>query len=198
MVSDQQDDFLTFADDEQLDLSEPSYVKEKWKVIIVDDEQEVHHLTRMVLSDFEFDGKTLDFISAYSETEAFRVIHENPDVAIILLDVVMDKDDSGLKIVKYIREQLKYHSVRIILRTGQPGQAPEKMVITNYDINDYKEKTELTTQKLFTTMMAALRSYRDIIVIENNKIGLEKIINSSADLFELKSMKKFASGVLTQ
>jgi response regulator RpfG family c-di-GMP phosphodiesterase len=199
MVSDQQDDFLTFAaDDEQQDIAETSYEKEKWKVIIVDDEQEVHHLTRMVLSDFEFDGKTLDFISAYSETEAFRVIQDNPDVAIILLDVVMDQDDSGLKIVKYIREQLKYHSVRIILRTGQPGQAPERMVITNYDINDYKEKTELTTQKLFTTMMAALRSYRDIIVIENNKIGLEKIINSSADLFELKSMKKFASGVLTQ
>ncbi len=198
MVSDHQDDFLTFADDEQRDSSEAGNEKEKWKVIIVDDELEVHHLTRMVLSDFEFDGRSLDFISAYSETDALRVIRENPDTAIILLDVVMDQDDSGLKIVKYIRDQLKYQSVRIILRTGQPGQAPEKTVITNYDINDYKEKTELTSQKLFTTIMAALRSYRDIMVIENNKIGLEKIINSSADLFELKSMRKFASGVLTQ
>src|SRR3954451_20592408 len=87
---------------------------------------------------------------------------------------------------------------RIVLRTGQPGQAPEKTVITDYDINDYKEKTELTSQKLFTTMMSALRSYRDIMVIENNKIGLEKIIKSSADLFEVMSMRNFASGVLTQ
>lgn len=140
----------------------------------------------------------MEFISAYTEEEALKVIRDHKDTAIILLDVVMDQDDSGLKIVKYIREQLKYQSVRIILRTGQPGQAPEKMVITNYDINDYKEKTELTSQKLFTTIMSALRSYRDIMVIENNKIGLEKIINSSADLFELKSMRKFASGVLTQ
>src|SRR5690606_28335582 len=91
-----------------------------------------------------------------------------------------------------------YGPVRIILRTGQPGQAPEKIVISNYDINDYKEKTELTTQKLYTTVMAALRSFRDIMVIENNKIGLEKIIQSSSALFEPKSMKNFAAGVLTQ
>ncbi|WP_123039259.1 DUF3369 domain-containing protein [Cohnella candidum] len=198
MASDQQEDFLIFADEDLAETADAGREKEYWKVIIVDDEQEVHHLTRMVLSDFEFDGKQLEFLSAYSETEAYRVIREHPDAAIILLDVVMDQDDSGLRLVKYIREELKYSSVRIILRTGQPGQAPEKVVITNYDINDYKEKTELTTQKLFTTIMAALRSYRDIMVIENNKVGLEKIIKSSADLFELKSMKKFASGVLTQ
>lgn len=198
MDRNQQDDFLIFAEDEQESIADAGYVKERWKVIIVDDETEVHNVTRMVLSDFEFDGKSLEFISAYNETEALQVIKDNPDTAIILLDVVMDQDDSGLRIVKYIREQLKYHWVRIILRTGQPGQAPEKIVITNYDINDYKEKTELTSQKLFTTIMSALRSYRDIMVIENNKIGLEKIINSSADLFELKSMRKFASGVLTQ
>lgn len=198
MGSNLEEDILIFADEDLPNNTAKNDEKDKWKIIIVDDEQEVHHLTRMVLSDFEFDGKRIDFISAHTEKEAFRVIQDNPDTAIILLDVVMDQDDSGLRIVKYIREQLKYTSVRIILRTGQPGQAPEKMVITNYDINDYKEKTELTTQKLFTTIMAALRSYRDIMMIENNKLGLEKIIKSSADLFEVKSMKKFASGVLTQ
>lgn len=193
-----EEDFLTFADEDADRPPEDVHEKEKWKIVIVDDEQEVHQLTRMVLGDFEFDGKRLEFVSAHSENEAYGVLRDHPDAAIILLDVVMDQDDSGLRIVKHIRETLKYQSVRIILRTGQPGQAPEKMVITEYDINDYKEKTELTTQKLFTTIMASLRSFRDIMVIENNKVGLEKIINSSADLFELKSMKKFASGILTQ
>ncbi|MFC5407069.1 DUF3369 domain-containing protein [Cohnella soli] len=201
MAGDQQDDFLLFADEsDEPSLSSTSSAPhgDRWKVIIVDDEQEIHNVTRMVLGDFEFDGKRLEMFSAYTEAEARDVIRSHPDVAIILLDVVMDHDDTGLQIVKYIREELKYKATRIILRTGQPGQAPEKLVITNYDINDYKEKTELTSQKLFTTVMSALRSYRDIIVIENNKVGLEKIINSSADLFELKSMRKFASGVLTQ
>ena len=89
-------------------------------------------------------------------------------------------------------------AIRIILRTGQPGQAPERTVIMDYDINDYKEKTELTSQKLFTTVVTALRSYRDIKTIEKSRVGLEEIIKSSATLFELQSMKKFASGVLTQ
>ncbi|MFC5530942.1 DUF3369 domain-containing protein [Cohnella yongneupensis] len=198
MTTREDDDFLIFAEEDPLEKNTGPASQDRWKIIIVDDEQEVHHLTKMVLSDFAFDGKRLEFISAYTEVTALSLIEEHEDAAVILLDVVMDADDTGLKIVKYIREQLNRTSVRIILRTGQPGQAPERMVITNYDINDYKEKTELTSQKLFTTMMAALRSYRDIIVIENNKVGLEKIINSSADLFELKSMRKFASGVLTQ
>ncbi|MFC0214002.1 DUF3369 domain-containing protein [Paenibacillus chartarius] len=193
-----QDDLLIFADEDPAGPDERELATETWKLLIVDDEQEVHQLTKLVLSDFVFDDKPLEFLSAYTEAEAKRIIEANPDTAIILLDVVMDQDDSGLRIAKFIRDELKFRQVRIILRTGQPGQAPERLVITDYDINDYKEKTELTTQKLFTTIMAALRSYRDIMVIENNKIGLEKIIKSSAALFELQSLKKFASGVLTQ
>jgi response regulator RpfG family c-di-GMP phosphodiesterase len=110
----------------------------------------------------------------------------------------MEEDDSGLKVAKYIREDLNNKLVRIILRTGQPGQAPEKRVIIDYDVNDYKEKTELTSQKLFTTVVAALRAYCDISIIDVNKKGLEQIIKSSAQIFELQSMRKFTSGVLTQ
>ena len=169
-----------------------------WKIIIADDEPEIHYVTKLVLSDFEFDGKKLQFVSATSAYEAEQLLAQHPDAALILLDVVMEEEDSGLKLVKYIREQLRNSAIRIILRTGQPGQAPEKLVIMEYDINDYKEKTELTSQKLFTTIVASLRSYRDIKVIESNKTGLEEIIQASSTIFELQSMKKFASGVLTQ
>jgi response regulator RpfG family c-di-GMP phosphodiesterase len=110
----------------------------------------------------------------------------------------METDDAGLKLSKYIRQIVGNHFVRIILRTGQPGKAPEKDVIIEYDINEYKEKTELTVQKLFTTITAALRSYRDLRIIEKSRIGLEQIIKSSAHLFEQQSLKEFAKGVLTQ
>ncbi|WP_127579389.1 DUF3369 domain-containing protein [Paenibacillus koleovorans] len=199
MATGQQDELLLFADEDvRMEHEVHGLPEEKWKLIIVDDSQEVHQLTRLVLSDFEFDGKRLEFISACTEPEARDVIRNHPDAAMILLDVVMDQDDSGLRLVKYIRDELKMQAVRIVLRTGQPGQAPERIVIAEYDINDYKEKTELTTQKLFTTVMAALRSYRDIMVIENNKVGLEKIIKSSAALFEPQSLRTLASGILTQ
>lgn len=190
----QDGDLLIFDEDEG-----PSSTKlDKWKILIVDDEQEIHAVTKMVLSDFMFDGKTLEFIHAYTGKEAIEKFREHSDIALTLLDVVMEEDESGLKVVKYVREELKNRQVRIILRTGQPGHAPEQMVIMNYDINDYKEKTELTSQKLFTTIVAALRSYRDIITIENNRQGLEDIIESASDIFKLQSMKKFASGVLRQ
>lgn len=202
MVEYMKDDIL-FADEDELifaeeESSELQLEEDKWKVFIIDDESEIHNVTKLVLSDFSFDGKGLEFLSAYTAEEAKRMLENNKGIAVILLDVVMEEDDSGLKLVKYIREELKNDLVRIILRTGQPGQAPEKKVIVEYDINDYKEKTELTAQKLFTCMIASIRSFRDITIIHNNKKGLEKIIESSSSIFEIQSMKKFASGVLTQ
>jgi response regulator RpfG family c-di-GMP phosphodiesterase len=190
-----EDDMLLFAEEEGVDHE---FCEDRWKILIIDDEVEVHNVTKLVLNDFEFDSKGLEFLSAFTAGEAKKIIADNADIAVILLDVVMEEEDSGLKLVKYIREEIKNDLVRIILRTGQPGQAPEKKVIVNYDINDYKEKTELTAQKLFTCMVTSIRSYRDITIIHNSKRGLEKIIESSSTIFEVQSMKKFASGVLTQ
>ncbi|MEW5734586.1 MAG: DUF3369 domain-containing protein [Thermodesulfobacteriota bacterium] len=172
--------------------------KKAWKVLVADDEPDVHNITRMVLSDYEFEGRALDFLSAYSGKEARSIMVQNPDCAIILLDVVMETDDSGLEVARFIRQQLRNEFVRIVLRTGQPGKAPEREIITRYDINDYKEKTELTAQKLYTVVTSSLRAYRDLRIIEKNRKGLEKIIESSACLFEVQSLKHFAQGVLTQ
>ena len=169
-----------------------------WKVLIVDDEPEVHAVTKLALKDFQFQNKRLEFMSAYSGAEARTLLSEQPDIAIVLLDVVMETDDAGLQVARYIREQLQNQFVRIILRTGQPGQAPERQVIVDYDINDYKSKTELTAQKLFTVIMSSLRSYRDIISLEQSRQGLAKIIDASVDLFSSHSMEQFIDGVLQQ
>ena len=171
---------------------------EKWKIIIVDDQEEVHQVTKLTLRRFRFEGRGLEFLSAYSGAEARQMLQENPDAAVVLLDVVMEEEDAGLQLAKYIRRDLQNKLVRIILRTGQPGQAPEQEVIMEYDINDYKEKTELTAQKFLTTMVTSLRSYRDLSIIEANRRGLEKIIDSSASIFEVRSMKLFAASVLQQ
>ncbi|MDR6985322.1 response regulator RpfG family c-di-GMP phosphodiesterase [Rheinheimera pacifica] len=188
------DDFL-FAEEPEPIIA---VLNGSWKVLIVDDEPEVHAVTKLALSDFTFQSKNLSFISAYSGSEAKQLIKQHPDTAIILLDVVMETDDAGLLVARYIREELHNEHVRIILRTGQPGQAPERQVIINYDINDYKSKTELTAQKLFTVIMSSLRSYRDIMSLEQSRQGLEKIINASADLFSSHSMEQFIDGVLQQ
>jgi len=191
------DDDLVFADE---DYDKPAVIEKKgtWKILIADDEEEVHNVTKMVLDDYRFEGRSLTFLHAYSGRETERMMREHPDTAILILDVVMESDTSGLDVVRYIREELKNSFVRIILRTGQPGKAPEKEIITDYDINDYKEKTELTAGKMFTTITASLRAYRDLRTIEKNRKGLEIIINSTGHLFAHQRLKKFTEGILTQ
>lgn len=191
------DQNIVFAAESDADLA-PSPVRSTWKLLIVDDEEEVHSITRMVLEGFAFEGGRLEFLSVYSAEEARRVFHEHADIAVMLLDVVMETPLAGLELARYVRGDLGNALVRIILRTGQPGQAPERQVITDYDINDYKSKAELTAQKLFTAVTTALRSYRDLRAINRSRQGLEEIIKASASLFQAVSLEPFARGVLTQ
>lgn len=144
-----------------------------WKILIADDEEEVHQVTAVAMIDVQFKGRKLEFLHAYSALEAHAMLAVNHDIAIILLDVVMEEDNAGLKLVRQIREQMNNRRVRIVLRTGQPGQAPERDVVVDYDINDYKSKTELTRQKLLTCIISALRSYDDIVALENLSRDLE-------------------------
>jgi response regulator RpfG family c-di-GMP phosphodiesterase len=176
----------------------PDRSKRAWHVLIVDDEEDVHRITRLALSGLEFMKKPIECLSAYSAAEAIRVLESTPDLAIILLDVVMEGPQSGLELARHIRTCMGNKLVRIILRTGQPGQAPESRVIIDYDINDYKAKTELTEQKLFTAVIAALRTYGDLMALDKTRKGLEKIIEGEANVFEIQSLKKLTSGILAQ
>ena len=169
-----------------------------WNVLIVDDEPDIHDVTKLALSGFEFENKKCHFISAYSAKEAKEVLAKTPNIALALVDVVMETDQAGLDLVDYIRNELDNRFIRVILRTGQPGQAPEEKVIHNYDINDYKAKSELTTQKLYTSVLTSLRTYRDMIAIEKNRQGLKKIIASSSYIENISSLKAFLSAVLEQ
>ena len=171
---------------------------EPWKVLIVDDDPEVHAVTRLVLRGFRFEDRPLALLSAHSASEAREMLATHPDLALMLLDVVMETEQAGLEVVRHARETLGNRFVRIVLRTGQPGQAPEQEVIRTYDINDYKEKTELTAQKLTTMLYASLRAYRDIMIIEANKRGLERVIEASASIFSAEKRGEFASAVLAQ
>lgn len=136
-------------------------------VLVVDDDETVIQVTRLVLSRFRFDERALELICAASAREAIEILAQRKDIAIVLLDVVMESDDSGFEVVSYIRHTLHNYATRILLRTGQPGLAPERQVINDYDINDYIAKTEATTDRLNLSMTNALRSYRDILRAEH-------------------------------
>lgn len=185
-------DFLK-EDEEVADLN-----KKPIKIVIADDDIEVHSVTKMILRDFTFEGHGLMFIDTYSGSETIEVLKENSDVAILFLDVVMEKNHSGLEVVEFLRKTLQNDMTRIVLRTGQPGEAPEDKIIREYDINDYRLKTEMTVQRLTTTLYNALRNYRDLRKIDKHRKGLEKIIRASSNLFEHSSMDDFFNGILSQ
>ena len=169
-----------------------------WVVMIVDDDVAVHQVTQLVMADFEFAGRRILFLDAYSAAEARELLKTRNDVALILLDVVMEHEHAGLELAKYIREDLGNTHSRIVLRTGQPGQAPEEHVIRTYDINDYKEKTELTKRKLITVFYAALRSYRDIMIIDQSRQALRRSIDAITKIYDSQNLRRFASTVLEQ
>src|SRR5437868_12852991 len=170
----------------------------RWKSAVIDDEPAVHDGTRFALADYRLNGQGLEILSAYSAAEGRELMRRHSDVAVVLLDVIMESDTAGLGLVEFIRNELKNETVRIILRTGQPGQAPERRVIVDYDINDYKAKTELTADKLFTALTAALRSHQQLQRMVETRRGLEMIIEGASTLFDFKSMQLLAEGVLTQ
>ncbi|MGQ3047011.1 MAG: DUF3369 domain-containing protein [Niveispirillum sp.] len=169
-----------------------------WLILIVDDDPEVHAMTRLVMKKFAYRSRPVQFLSAYSAEEALGILRNDPGIAMVLLDVVMETDDAGLRLVPRIRDELGNSQVRIILRTGQPGQAPEDDVIHGYDINDYKAKTELTAQKLGTATVAALRSYEHITELMRSRQGMERIIDASSNLFTLRAIDRFAEAVLRE
>ncbi|MGC2084133.1 MAG: DUF3369 domain-containing protein [Bradyrhizobium sp.] len=192
----EQDDVLHLIDD--TGVVEEDHSARKWKIAVIDDDQAVHEGTRFALSDYSLNGQGLEILSAYSAAEGRILMRDNPDIAAVLLDVIMETDVAGLDLVEYIRNEIKNETVRIVLRTGQPGQAPERRVIVQYDINDYKAKTELTADKLFTSLTAALRSYQQLERMLQTRRGLEIIIDAASTLYDFKSMQRLAEGVLTQ
>lgn len=140
---------------------------EQIPVLVVDDDETVIQVTKLVLGRFRFEGRSLELLSAKSAAAAMEVLAQRTDIAIVLLDVVMEEDHSGFEVVNFIRNKLNNHATRILLRTGQPGLAPERTVINEYDINDYISKTEATTDRLNLSLTNAIRSYRDILLAEH-------------------------------
>ncbi|MBI3171544.1 MAG: diguanylate cyclase, partial [Hydrocarboniphaga effusa] len=139
--------------------AEPAAELRAWEVLVVDDDPEVHAVTRLMLNDFQFEGRTAALLHAHSTIEARRLLSEHPDIALVLLDVVMETDRSGLDLVRHIRDELGNTCIRIAMRTGQPGLAPEHQIVSQYSIDDYVLKSDLTYLRVQTLVTSALRTF---------------------------------------
>lgn len=189
---------LLFAPDDmdfKEDLNESTAA---WKIAIVDDDILVHQVTKMVLEDFKFDGLPIKFLSAYSAKEGYQLFKDHDDIAVCILDVIMETDTAGIELAHDIRGKLNNTSTRIVLRTGQPGLSIEEELISKYNINDYKTKTELTSSKLRTLIISCIRTYIEMQHLKRSKAGMEKIIRTISKIVIHKNINVFAQEILVQ
>ncbi len=155
-----------------------SVAPEPWKILLVDDETDIHAVLRLALQDMVVEGRPMQLLDACSAAEAADLLAENPDTALILLDVVMEKGQAGLELVNKIRNDLNNSRVQIIILTGQPGYAPRRDVIEHYDINGYLLKNDLNGDKIFTAVYTSLRAFQALAErkkVEEEKLNLEKL-----------------------
>jgi diguanylate cyclase (GGDEF)-like protein len=191
-------DDLVFLDEAPLETGapKPHARRDTWRILIVDDDADVHTTTTFALGGLELLGRPLEFLHAYSAAEAREVLARVSGIAVVLLDVVMEQPDAGLHLVRHIRETLGLLELRIILRTGQPGYAPEMEAIRDLDINDYRTKSELTRIKLYTTVAAALRGYHQLHTLQRGHAALTRIARIGAELMVLQEPRAIARAVL--
>lgn len=177
-----------FADDDTevtaVSATELLVDQEPWNILIVDDDVDVHVVTKFALRDVRYNRRPLNFFHAYSGSEGAAIMRSTPNMACVLLDVVMENDHAGLDLARQIRGELDNHLVRIVLRTGQSGQALEQSIIVDYDVNDYRTKSELTSQKLFTTVITALRAYESLLTAS---LSINALQRAQSKIKELRS-----------
>jgi CheY-like chemotaxis protein len=169
-----------------------------WKILVVDDEPAIHQVTKLALRNLSVLGRPSQLINALSAKDARDQLARHPDIAVVLLDVVMETEDAGLEFIKHIRQQAGNTLIRIILRTGQPGQAPERQVMVDYDINDYKEKTELTASKLFTTVMSSIRTFGHLQTMESWRRAVEVLGHLNQNVFAAADENALAQTLVAQ
>lgn len=166
-------------------------IKRPWKILLVDDEPDVLAVSKMALKDLSFQGASLELLTASSGNDAKKILSQQTDIALAFVDVVMETDSAGLDLIRWIREEQNNKHIQLVLRTGQPGSAPEETVIQKYEINDYKNKTELTSIRLKTSVLTALRAFRDLKIISSNQKKLEHVLNATETILTHSKVHDF-------
>ncbi len=150
-------DALRLADD----VAHVAPVHEKeWIVLVVDDDEDVHTVTNLVLQEETILGRKIRLLHAYSGAEAIAILKKERDIAVILLDVVMESEEDGLLVAAFARLSWDNAHTRIIMRTGQPGAISERAAVKDYQINYYEPKSQLTSERLKAVVYMAIDAYQ--------------------------------------
>lgn len=163
-----------------------------WKILVVDDDADVLRSTGYILEEVVINGKPLEIQGANSAAEAERILEKQRDFAVLIVDISMEKPQSGLTLVNRIRGRYAMEMARIILRTGQPGETLRQTAVDEYEINDYIEKNTSTSWRLKTAVVTAVRAFQQLQNYQKVKTAMDGILGSSQELLATEDPKQFA------
>lgn len=129
--------------------------------------------------------------------EAAKLFVTHDDFAVALIDVVMETDDAGLRLVRFVREVLNNKLVRLLIRTDQPASYPPKDIVNQYEINDFKAKSELSSAALYVSVLTALRNYRDLLQLGKSERFLELLRKATEELFKSNDLHDFSASLIS-
>lgn len=167
------------------------------RILIVDDEPDVHAITKLSLRGMTYKGRGVELATASNGKQALDAMRARPDTAVMLLDVVMETPSSGLDACRSIRNDLGNRYVRILLRTGQPGSAPERKTIEEYDIDGYLPKAELSSNRLFAAVRTALKAHDELLELERHRHVLSLLHDSTLLLRAFEPLESALQQILS-
>lgn len=186
-----------FVFDEELE--EDSSTIKKIKVLTVEDDINYQHaLTNSLKEMRPEDNCEIEVLTANSVSQAALVLSLHPDIALTFIDVVMEDDDSGLRLVSTIREVIGNADMRIVLLTGQPGFAPEQQIMKTLDIDEYWNKSDVSAEKLQSIVTSNLRTWKYISQISSARKGLQLVLDASRSINSKHDMGSFSKAVLEE
>lgn len=162
---------------------------DRWQVLIVDDDPNGHVMPQRALNELTFRRRKVEVIDAFSTGEALKKLEENADIAVAVVDIILQTEDEGLRLVRTIREEMGNRLIRIILRSGEERKFPESRLIIDYDINGYTGRSEDSAKQFLISIITAFRSYEHLRTIYSLNKSLEEKVKDRTQALSDANLK---------
>lgn len=108
-------------------------------------------------------GFRVNFLYAKDNAEAKKIIKENHEIAVVILNIKNDDLDDRLKIISFIKKQPHTKYIRIILKSNDSNFALKEEITHNYEIDGYFSKISSFDSEVAVAIMASIRAYKQLV-----------------------------------
>ena len=169
-----------------------------WKVLFIDDEVDVVEVARLTLDGLRYRGQAVEVLWANSAKAALKLLTNDEEIAVAFVDVSMEKENSGLDLIRKIRDQNVAWRTRFILLTGQTSLAPEASSTVHYDLDGYLDKATLTSERLFAATYSGIRTYDLVSRLDKSRNSVLQAVTTLSELDAQNGVARTLRSVISE